>query len=175
MPWINDNIYNDISTLGVRIKLLTRFCKKKPKAGDEVRVRMEEEKEKVKVNYDKRHNSSGKVLSNLDVGERVWIVDIRKYGHVIEALKAPPRSYRIKADDGGIYRGKTTTAATAFHKIFLDLVGPLDADSYGNRGILTIQCDLTKFVEAYPLPNKEATTVAYSFVNNFILRYGIPA
>ncbi|KAG5867846.1 hypothetical protein JTB14_018979 [Gonioctena quinquepunctata] len=55
-----------------------------------------------------------------------------------------------------------------------DLVGPLPEDSDNNRYILTLQCELTKFVEAYPIPNKEAITVAKSFVDNFILRYGIP-
>lgn len=42
-----------------------------------------------------------------------------------------------------------------------------------NRYILTIQCDLTKFVGAYPLYHKEAITVEKSFINNFVLRYGI--
>lgn len=39
---------------------------------------------------------------------------------------------------------------------------------------MTLQCELSKFVEAYPIQNKESTTVAESFVENFILRYGIP-
>lgn len=67
----------------------------------------------------------------------------------------------------------TTTASTAFEKIYLDLVGPLDKDEYGNCYILTLQCELTKYIEAYPLPNKEAVTVAQAFVSNFILRFGL--
>lgn len=58
----------------------------------------------------------------------------------------------------------TTTASTGFEKIFLDLVGPLDKDEDGNCYLLTIQCELTKFIEAYPIPNKAAVTVAKSFV-----------
>lgn len=68
----------------------------------------------------------------------------------------------------------TTTATSAFQKVYLDLVGPLPQDQADNRYILTLQCDLSKFVEAYALPNKETETVAKSFVDNFILRYGIP-
>lgn len=68
----------------------------------------------------------------------------------------------------------TTTALAAFDKVFLDLVGPLDRDESGNCYILTLQCELTKYIEAYPLPNKETITVAKAFVNNFILRFGIP-
>ncbi|CAH2009008.1 unnamed protein product [Acanthoscelides obtectus] len=45
----------------------------------------------------------------------------------------------------------TTTASSAFQK-----------------------CELTKFVECYPIKNKEATTVAGAFVENFILRFRIP-
>lgn len=68
----------------------------------------------------------------------------------------------------------TTTATTAFQKIFLDLVGPLPKDMEQNTYILTIQCELTKFVEAYSIPNKESETVARAFVQNFVLRYAVP-
>lgn len=68
----------------------------------------------------------------------------------------------------------TSTAQAAFDKIFLDIVGPLDKDIDGNVYILTIQCELSKYVEAYALPTKDTVTVAKAFVSNFILRYGIP-
>lgn len=54
----------------------------------------------------------------------------------------------------------TTTALNAFDKIYLDIVGPLERDIEDNRYILTIQCELTKFVEAFPLKNKETESVA---------------
>ncbi|KAG5868682.1 hypothetical protein JTB14_006569 [Gonioctena quinquepunctata] len=68
----------------------------------------------------------------------------------------------------------TTTASSGFQKKNLNLVGPLPEDSDNNRYMLTLQCELTKFVEAYPIPHKEEITVAKSFVDNFILGYGIP-
>lgn len=68
----------------------------------------------------------------------------------------------------------TTTATTALEKIYLDIVGSLDTDIEGNKYILTIQCELSKFVEAYPYRYKGTVSVAKSLVNNFILRYGIP-
>lgn len=68
----------------------------------------------------------------------------------------------------------TTTATTALSKVFLDLVGPLQQDGDGYKYILTLQCELSKFVEAYPLKDKESRSVAQAFVNNFILRYGVP-
>lgn len=68
----------------------------------------------------------------------------------------------------------TTTAHSAFEKIMLDIVGPLDKDYSNYSYILTLQCELTKYVEAYPLETKTAQEVARTFVNNFILRYGVP-
>jgi hypothetical protein len=68
----------------------------------------------------------------------------------------------------------TTTAESALDKIYLDIVGPLDKDIDGNVYILTLQCELSKYVEAYAIPSKDTVTVAKAFVNNFILRYGIP-
>lgn len=68
----------------------------------------------------------------------------------------------------------TTTANAALEKVFLDVVGPIDRDLEDNKYILTIQCELSKFIEAYPLRNKETVSIAKSFVNNFILRFGIP-
>lgn len=68
----------------------------------------------------------------------------------------------------------TTTPNSSFERISLDIMGPLDIDNYNNKYILTLQCDLTKYVEAYPIDKKETELVARLFVNNFILRYGIP-
>ncbi|KAL4707658.1 hypothetical protein ACJJTC_014697 [Scirpophaga incertulas] len=68
----------------------------------------------------------------------------------------------------------TTTASSAFDKVYLDLVGPLDNDLDDNRYILTIQCELSKYVQAFPLKNKDTNTVADAFARHFILRFGVP-
>lgn len=68
----------------------------------------------------------------------------------------------------------TTTANYAFEKVFLDVVGPLEKDNDNYSYILTLQCELSKYVEAYPLVSKKSDEVARAFVNNFILRYGVP-
>lgn len=68
----------------------------------------------------------------------------------------------------------TTTATEAFQKIFMDVVRPLERDEENFSYILTIQCELTKYIEAYPMKTKSTKEVAEKFVNNFILRFGIP-
>lgn len=67
----------------------------------------------------------------------------------------------------------TTTANSSFEKIFLDIVGPIETDIEGYSYILTLQCELTKFIEAYPLRHKDTVSVARAFIQ-FILRYGVP-
>lgn len=66
----------------------------------------------------------------------------------------------------------TDTPSSSFETIIIDTVGPLKI-SNGYRYILTIQCDLTKYVVAIPLENKESLSIAKSLVNNFILIYGM--
>ena len=42
------------------------------------------------------------------------------------------------------------------------------------RYVLVVGDYFTKWVEAYPMPNMEAKTVAELFVNQFIARFGVP-
>lgn len=68
----------------------------------------------------------------------------------------------------------TDTPNQAFEKVSLDIVGPLSITESGNKYILTIQDNLTKFSQAYPMKNQEAETVAKTFVNNFICQFALP-
>ncbi|KAB0793022.1 hypothetical protein PPYR_12642 [Photinus pyralis] len=68
----------------------------------------------------------------------------------------------------------TTTSTASFERIFLDIVGPLPLTENDNRYILTLQDDLTKYSQAYAIPNHEAHTVATKLVHEFICKYGIP-
>lgn len=108
--------------------------------------------------------------------------NIKKYYHW-SRLKKDIEEFVKKCDDcqrckyGRVNKQPitiTTTATSAFQKIYLDLVGPIKNDIDENSYILTIQCELSKFIECYPLLSKEADIVSKSFVENFILRYGIP-
>ncbi|KAL7290444.1 hypothetical protein TKK_0016132 [Trichogramma kaykai] len=68
----------------------------------------------------------------------------------------------------------TTTPTKAFELIEIDIVGPLPATISNNKYILTIQCNLTKFSEAIPLPDVRAELIVTAFANEFICRYGCP-
>ena len=59
-------------------------------------------------------------------------------------------------------------------KVAADIMGPLQETDRFNRYILVVGDTFTKWVEAYPLPNIEAATVAEAIVNNWIATHGTP-
>jgi transposase InsO family protein len=108
--------------------------------------------------------------------------NIRKY-YYWQGLDDDVRQYVRKCDSCQRYKHSvitkqpmvvTTTASSAFEKIFLDLIGPFEKDGSGYVYALTIQCELTKYITLAKLENKEANSVARALVENFILIYGIP-
>lgn len=67
----------------------------------------------------------------------------------------------------------TTTSFKFCEQIALDIVGPLPITKSNNRFILTIQDDLTKFIQAYALNIHDAQTVAIHFLK-FCTQFGFP-
>ena len=55
-----------------------------------------------------------------------------------------------------------------------DIVGPLPESPAGNSYILVVADYFTRYVEAYPIPNQEATTVARQLVDQFFFRFSPP-
>ena len=68
----------------------------------------------------------------------------------------------------------TSTSEKPFQRVAMDIVGPLPLSENGNKYILTLQDDLTKYSQAYAIPNHESKTIADKFVNQFICKFGIP-
>ena len=56
----------------------------------------------------------------------------------------------------------------------LDIVGPFLRSDSGNKYVLVLGDYFTKWMEAYPLHNIEAQTVAETFVYEFVSRFGVP-
>ena len=59
-------------------------------------------------------------------------------------------------------------------RLHVDISGPFPESLSGNKYILMVICQFTKWLEAYPLADQTAETVAKAVVNNFISRFGIP-
>ena len=61
-----------------------------------------------------------------------------------------------------------------FKRVAMDILGPLPTTARGNKYILVVGEYFTKWIEAYPMPDVEARTIARYFVNEFICRFGVP-
>lgn len=96
--------------------------------------------------------------------------DIKQYIKTCESCQLNKTERRIQKHPMEI----TSTSRKPFEKIALDIVGPLPMTENGNKYILTMQDDLTKYSQAFPIKNHEATTIAEELVNNFICKFGIP-
>ena len=59
-------------------------------------------------------------------------------------------------------------------RVALDIVGPFPRSDSGNKYVLVLGDYFTKWMEAYPLRNIEAQTVAETFVHEFVSRFGVP-
>ena len=80
------------------------------------------------------------------------------------------------------YRGKLPRTAplqpipagAPWEKVCIDLTGPHPRSSRGSVYILTVVDLFTKWAEAFPLPNKEAKTVARVLMEQVFCRHGSP-
>ena len=68
----------------------------------------------------------------------------------------------------------TITAGYPMQIVAADLLGPLPESENGNSYILVVADYFTRWMEAFPLPNQEATTVANKLVDDVFLRFSIP-
>lgn len=68
----------------------------------------------------------------------------------------------------------TVRVGAPMERIATDLMGPMNETEWFNRYILVVQDYFTKWVEAYPLPDDRAVTVAETIVSEWVCRYGAP-
>ena len=66
----------------------------------------------------------------------------------------------------------TETPQKPFDLVIVDTVGPLPISNNGYKYILTIVCDLTKYLILIPLIDKSANSVAKALFENCILTFG---
>ena len=59
-------------------------------------------------------------------------------------------------------------------RLVTDILGPLPETTRGNKYILLVGDQFTKWMEAYPIPAQTAETVARRLVYDFISRFGAP-
>ena len=58
--------------------------------------------------------------------------------------------------------------------VAVDILGPLPVTEKGNKYILVVTDYFTRWVETYPMPNQEVSTVAQTLVDEFFCRFSSP-
>ncbi|CAG2216581.1 Retrovirus-related Pol polyprotein from transposon 297 [Mytilus edulis] len=66
------------------------------------------------------------------------------------------------------------TVGYPLDRVAIDVIGPLPYSRQNNKFILVIGDHFTRWMEAFPLPHKQAEKVAEKLVHEFISRFGIP-
>ena len=69
---------------------------------------------------------------------------------------------------------KNYRTGVAMERVCVDIVGPFPVSTHGNKYALVVTDCFTKYVEIYPMPNQEATSVAQVLTKEFFSRYGVP-
>ena len=93
-----------------------------------------------------------------DISDYIKNCDKCKYNKIVRHTKQPTII--------------TTTPTKPFEVISADTIGPFTRTNNGNRYILSVQCNLTKYIVLIPIPTKESAIIAKSLVEHFILTYG---
>lgn len=66
----------------------------------------------------------------------------------------------------------TDTSEQPFDLVLIYTVGIVPTTAKGNKYIVSMQCNLTKYVIYAPVPDKSASTIARALVDDLILRFG---
>ena len=69
---------------------------------------------------------------------------------------------------------KTVISGFPMERMAMDILGPLPMTRHDNKYILVVEDYFTKWVEAFPLPDQEACTIASVLVESVFSRWGVP-
>ena len=98
-------------------------------------------------------------------------------------MREDVQQWLLRCDKCGQYRTPTPVVRAPMQTIkvsqpmelwAMDIMGPLPVTAQGNQYILVMSDHYTKWVEAAPIPNQRAETVAQEFVKEVISRHGVP-
>ena len=100
------------------------------------------------------------------VGMSAYVRSFVRKCNLCARRKSPPKKRRAPLQQ---YR-----VGAPLERVAMDILGPLPETEKGNIYILVIGDYFTKWMEAHPLPDQKAETVAKKFVEEFVCRFGVP-
>lgn len=86
-----------------------------------------------------------------------------------KACNTQKKSHRKDRAELGQYH-----AGISFERIHIDILGPLPATKQGNKYILVIIDQFTRWLECCPLHSQNAETLAKALMDNTLSRFGCP-
>ena len=104
--------------------------------------------------------------------EHFYWPDMRK--HVIQWCHSCSKCQELKGKPGRVPLIPIKT--TYFNEMVCsDVIGPWPISQKGNSYVITFIDHFTRWIEAIPVANHTAETLAKAFVQNWIVRYGVPS
>ena len=113
----------------------------------------------------------GKLSGHLGVSKTLAKVMFRYFW---SGMFADVRSFLRVCDLCARRKSAAKKRVAPLERVAIDLLGPLPKSDSGNLWVLVVGDYCTKWIEAYPLPDATATTVALKLVNEFVCRFGVP-
>lgn len=89
--------------------------------------------------------------------------------HITTCIKCQQNKPKVRTREAMTL---TDTPQQSFDKVSIDTIGPLQTSKNDNKYVLTIMCDLTKYLIAIAVPSKDAKTIAKAIIDKLILVYG---
>ena len=90
------------------------------------------------------------------------------------AQNCPVCKYQSPDTNPQVTMGRHHTPTEANQIVNIDIVGPFKPSSGQMRYILTMQCDFTKYVLAFPLKRKTAEEIAKTVIDHWVAPFGAP-
>ena len=115
----------------------------------------------------------GEKKTRRGVQQRAYWIGWKETVHqVVQECEECQRYHRGKVAKQG--EMKEMTMGAPWERVGVDITGPFPKSARGNKYMITLVDHFTKWAEAVPVPNHEATTVSRVLLEQVITRFGVP-
>ena len=117
-------------------------------------------------------------INTIDNRGLLWLANAEVYGHISDVYSISGHRFHCARRKSPAKKGRAPLqqcpVGAPLEKVAMDILGPLPETDRGNIYVLIVGDYFTKWMEAYPLPDQKANTIARVFVEKCICRVGVP-